>query len=289
MDTTIEYAKQIAQGLNAAHNKGIIHRDIKSSNIMITNENVVKIMDFGLAKFVDVRGINKDQSIMGTIAYMAPEQIKGQPAVVQTDVFSFGVVLYEMITGTLPFDGLYEAEILYAIINEDPQAVNAIRSECPASIADIVTKCLEKEPKDRFRNMTEIIAALNDDSFQLVNMLPSGKHNLPTQLTSFIGRIRETETIKKLLFTHRIVTLTGAGGCGKSRLAQQVAAKSASTFSDGVWLVELAALSDPERIPQTFAAALGITEEANVPLEETIIKNITNKNLRPAGWYPFSH
>lgn len=279
INTAIDYTRQMAFGLNAAHNKGIIHRDIKSSNIMITNDHVIKIMDFGLAQFVDGRDVSKGQATPGTIAYMAPEQIKGFPASQQTDIFSFGVVLYEMITAKLPFSGKNEAEILYAIINEEPPAVNAVRADCPSSLSDIITKCLEKEPKNRFQRMADILVALKNDSFQLAQSLASDKHNLPVQLTSFIGRTREIEIVSTLLSKNRLVTLTGAGGCGKSRLAIKVAARVASHYEDGVWLADLAPLSNPQRIPHTLATALSIPEEANVPVEEAVLKSVKDKKV----------
>jgi len=276
----LNYTIQICHGLNAAHNKGIIHRDIKSSNIMVTGDGRVKIMDFGLAKIGDGKDLTKDHSTVGTLAYMAPEQIHGHPADKRADIFSFGVVLYEMVTGKLPFDGDYEAAIMYSIINEEPASAKTIRSDCPISLSGIINKCLEKDAKDRFQSMDEILAALEDDTFKSVRKDGSSeKHNLPVQLTSFIGREREIDTVKNLLTENRLVTLTGAGGCGKSRLAQQAARDIVSNYDDGVWLVELTPLSDEKNIPQAIASALNIKEEANTPLEETIEKDIKEKQL----------
>jgi len=108
----LDIAIQIAEGLNAAHKKGIVHRDIKSDNLMLTNEGLIKIMDFGLAKLRGVSRLTKTGSTVGTLGYMSPEQVQGMGADQRSDIFSFGVVLYEMITGQLPFKGEHEAAIM---------------------------------------------------------------------------------------------------------------------------------------------------------------------------------
>lgn len=261
-DRAFDFSRQIANGLNAAHNKGIIHRDIKSSNIMITDDGRIKIMDFGLAKFADAKDSTKEQTTLGTIAYMAPEQIKGQPATRQSDIFSFGVVLYELLTGALPFDSEYEAAILYSIMNEEPQPVKSLRPECPSALSDIVSKCLEKETDNRFKAMGEIVEALKDGSFKVEKSILSTKHNLPVQLTSFIGRDKEIKTVQKLLLENRLVTLTGTGGCGKSRLSQEAARGIVSNYSDGVWFMELAAIAEGSQVDGAIASAFQIKEQA---------------------------
>ncbi|MEJ2511651.1 MAG: serine/threonine-protein kinase, partial [Anaerolineales bacterium] len=120
---TINYSMQIAEGLEAAHQKGIVHRDIKSQNIMITNEGKVKIMDFGLAQISGRSLLTKVGSTIGTVSYMSPEQARGEAVDHRTDIWSFGVVLYEMITGELPFKGEYDQVILYNINMEEPEPI----------------------------------------------------------------------------------------------------------------------------------------------------------------------
>jgi serine/threonine protein kinase/Tfp pilus assembly protein PilF len=156
IDDVIKYATQIAEGLQAAHEKGIIHRDIKSSNIMITSKNQVKIMDFGLAK---VRGgtlVTKAGTTLGTAAYMSPEQARGNEADHRSDIWSFGVVIYEMLTGQLPFSGDYEAAVAYSILNEEPATASTLNSEVPLELERIVTKTLAKDPNDRYQRMDEL-------------------------------------------------------------------------------------------------------------------------------------
>ena len=115
---------QVAEGLAEAHNKKIIHRDIKPGNIMLTEKGAAKVMDFGLAKALGMSLITKEAKTMGTVAYMSPEQAQGQPVDYRTDIWSLGVVLYEMLTGTLPFKGEYDQSIIHSILNREPEPVS---------------------------------------------------------------------------------------------------------------------------------------------------------------------
>ena len=157
IDEIINYAIQIAEGLEAAHKKGIVHRDIKSQNIMITNDGKVKIMDFGLAKVGKDSQLTKLGSTVGTIAYMSPEQTQGETIDNRTDIWSFGVVLYEMVTGKMPFKGEYDQAVIYSILNEEPEPDN----EFDEGLKHIISKSLEKNPDDRYQTAEEIAEELN--------------------------------------------------------------------------------------------------------------------------------
>ncbi len=160
VDESINLTIQIAEGLQTAHDKGIIHRDIKSSNIMITDKSKVKIMDFGLAKIRGGAEITKEKSTLGTVAYMSPEQTRGEEADHRSDIWSFGVVLYEMITGQLPFKGDYDQAIIYSILNEMPDSVNFINSGVAPGMGKIINKCLQKQSTDRYQNFEDLISDL---------------------------------------------------------------------------------------------------------------------------------
>ncbi|MCH7774406.1 MAG: protein kinase, partial [Bacteroidetes bacterium] len=149
----INIATQIAEGLIAAHKKEIIHRDIKSSNIMITKDGKVKIMDFGLAKIKGGTELTKIGSTVGTAAYMSPEQTKGEEVDHRTDIWSLGVVLYQMLSGSLPFQGDYEQAIIYSILNEEPTVLKSL----PKELENILNKVLQKNPQDRYQNISEIL------------------------------------------------------------------------------------------------------------------------------------
>jgi serine/threonine protein kinase len=161
-DEVIRIASQIAEGLSAAHNKGIVHRDIKSSNIMITRDAKAKIMDFGLAKIRGGTELTKVGSTIGTIAYMSPEQARGEELDQQSDIWSFGVVLYEMLCNKLPFKGNYDQAIVYSILNEEPESVYSIKKDLPDKLVKIVKKLLEKEKTVRYQTMDEVIRDFND-------------------------------------------------------------------------------------------------------------------------------
>ncbi len=151
---------QIAEGLEAAHKKGIVHRDIKSQNIMITAEGKVKIMDFGLARIGKDTQVTKVGAASGTLTYMAPEQIRGADADARSDIFSFGVVMYEMFTRHLPFEGEYEASILHLILNEQPEPMGKYKSDLPPGLCEIISRTLEKNPDDRYQSVSEVLADL---------------------------------------------------------------------------------------------------------------------------------
>ncbi|MEJ2616223.1 MAG: serine/threonine-protein kinase, partial [Ignavibacteriaceae bacterium] len=157
MNEVINYATQIAEGLEAAHKKGIIHRDIKSSNILITDENKVKIMDFGLAKVDKSAHLTKVGTTIGTAAYMSPEQARGEEVDKRTDIWSFGIVLYEMLTGELPFKGDYDQAVIYSIMNSEPELIQISAKEKGSEIKQIVEKALRKNPENRYQSMNDIL------------------------------------------------------------------------------------------------------------------------------------
>jgi non-specific serine/threonine protein kinase len=160
LDKIINYAKQIASGLQAAHKKEIVHRDIKSANIMLTRDDQIKIMDFGLAKVQGSEHLTREGTTIGTAPYMSPEQASHEEADPRSDIWSFGVILYEMLTGKLPFRGDYEAAILYDIVHAKPESVQSFNPEIPQKLSEIVDRCLEKDKSKRYQTITHVIEDL---------------------------------------------------------------------------------------------------------------------------------
>lgn len=160
INEVLEIALDIAKGLQIAHEAGVVHRDIKSANIMLTDRGEVKVMDFGLAKRGSQTKITKEGTTLGTIAYMSPEQGRGDDVDQRSDIFSLGVLIYEMLTGQLPFKGEYDQAVTYSVMNEDPLPVTALRTGIPMELERIVNKCLEKDASDRYQRGDELIVDL---------------------------------------------------------------------------------------------------------------------------------
>src|SRR6266446_2074062 len=171
----LDYAQQITQGLAAAHERGITHRDLKPENLFVTNDGRVKILDFGLAKLtgtsdgtksqtdVPTRRVNTDPGmVMGTMAYMSPEQLKGQPADHRSDIFSFGAILYEMLSGKRAFRGESMAETMSAILREDPPDLSETNKTVSPALERLVRHCLEKNPEERFHSARDLAFAIEN-------------------------------------------------------------------------------------------------------------------------------
>ena len=161
VEDAIHIILQIANGLQEAHKKGIVHRDIKSANIMLTGSGQIKIMDFGLAKVRGGAQVTQIGTTLGTAAYMSPEQARGEDVDHRTDIWSLGVVLYEAIAGQLPFKGHYEQAVLYSILNEDPESITCLRRGVPTELEAIMNKALAKSPNERYQQVDGMLIDLN--------------------------------------------------------------------------------------------------------------------------------
>ncbi len=162
VNDALEIVIKIARGLAKAHEHGIVHRDIKPANIIITPDNEVKIVDFGLVKLSGATRITRIGSAMGTVPFMSPEQVKGLDQDHRTDIWSLGVLLYEILTGKLPFMGDHETAIMYSIVNEKPAPASQIRPGLPPGLEDVIMRALHKEPDERYASMNDLLKELEE-------------------------------------------------------------------------------------------------------------------------------
>lgn len=184
---------QIAEGLAAAHEKGIIHRDIKPENIMIRKDGIVQIMDFGLAKLKETSGVSrltKAGTTMGTMGYMSPEQVQGLDVDHRTDIFSLGVVLYELLAGESPFKGVHETAIMYEIVNVDPPPISTVKEGIDPQLDGIILECLEKDKDERFQSSKELAKNLR----KIQRTLSAGRSSRIYSVNSHILTPRSGQT-----------------------------------------------------------------------------------------------
>ena len=185
MREAADYALQIAHGLTAAHERLIVHRDLKPENLFLTNDGRIKILDFGVAKLQtpteDKRSIEslttvtKHGAMIGTVAYMSPEQLRGKPVDHRSDIFSFGAILYEMMAGCRAFRGETEVDTMTAVLREEPPSASLDAALIPAGYQDIVKHCLEKEPENRFQSAKDLVFTLQTISTSPGRAIPSLK------------------------------------------------------------------------------------------------------------------
>jgi len=242
----IDIGVKVCHAFNLAHEEGIIHRDMKCDNIMVTSQEEVKVMDFGIAKVSDASILTQEGTILGTVAYMSPEQAIGEAVDHRSDIFSLGVVLFETLTGQLPFVADYELATIYAIVNEEPPDMRELNPGIPEALEQVVAKAMQKEQQHRYQSVNDLADDLEKvklfieggpDTRIKVSDLLAGADRLLTKdkafnvklagRRGFEARLTGREEPFEILKEHfsrsvqgegRTVFLSGEAGIGKSRL-----------------------------------------------------------------------
>ncbi|HET7638839.1 MAG TPA: protein kinase, partial [Ktedonobacteraceae bacterium] len=265
LQTVLTYVQQVADALQYAHDRRLIHRDIKPENMLLSRSGEVLLSDFGIALMGVGASSWQTPDTAGTVAYMSPEQLRAQP-VPASDQYSLGIVTYEWLSGERPFNGTLPEIAIKHTLAPPPSLRERVTTLSPA-VERVIVKALAKNPHQRYERIQDFAQALEEATGEDLpeQTLPLQTHdvsfnNLPAPLTSLIGRNLEVSAVCALLRSPdvRLVTLTGTGGIGKTRLGLAVAFKLQPTFGDGVFFIPLASIIDPTMVISTIAHELGM-------------------------------
>jgi predicted ATPase len=290
----LNVAIQIASALAAAEAIGLVHRDIKPDNIMLRADGYAKLLDFGLARLAtsEVKKKSGPMTIRGTVYYMSPEQLRSADIDTRSDIWSTGVVLYELLCERLPFEGVNAPDVAGAILRADlPPMTRRSGAPLPPRLAAIVQRALTKDREQRYRSARDLLddlqqlrtdlerdaaavigsAASQTALTEEIHFTAAPPSNLPHPLTPLLGRDAERDDVVSLLRRDdvRIVTLTGPGGTGKTRLSLDVGAELLRDYADGVWWVSLGPILDSRLVLSEIATVLGV-HEGGVALAEAV-------------------
>ena len=321
IDDCLEVSIQIVSALQAAHSVKVVHRDIKPENIMIRPDGLVKLLDFGIAKLIEKKAEVFDAEaattikaqtalgmIIGTAAYMSPEQAQGKEIDLRSDIFSFGVVLFEMLTRRQPFAGENAMDVIGKVLHEEAAPLGQLII-VPPDIERMVDKTLRKDRDERYQTAGDLLVELKEIKEELQfqgklerSLPPNKQAEDPTQIIKseiveetptpapnnlsenplpIIGREREIAEIKDLLrqTNVRLVTLTGVGGTGKTKLSQVVARELLNEFSDGVFFIELDFITNADLVASTIAQPLGVKEAGGKAILEILKDHLRDKRM----------
>jgi predicted ATPase/Tfp pilus assembly protein PilF len=269
----------LAEALHHAHKRHIIHRDVKPANVLLEEATGrVYLADFGLATGAQSEGT---PLMAGTPAYMSPEQARCEQVDARSDLYSLGVIFYELLSGRRPFSGRTVDELFQSVRSGVFSSVAEIDDSIHAELARICHKALAKEPDSRFASGHDLAAdvrAWEQEEARKARQ-QAVPNNLPASTGALIGRDEELGNVQKRMAQARLLTLTGPGGIGKTRLALQTAAGLLTQFQDGVFLVELAPLTDSALVPAAIAQAVGCRTYGQRPVLEELLEWLSSRQV----------
>lgn len=269
----VNLAIDLADALTRAHRLNIIHRDLKPANILIGEDGVLRLTDFGVAHMGNKERVTDTNAVVGTVDYLSPEALRGESIDNRSDIWAFGVMLFEMLAGRRPFKGGSLTETIFAILTAPLPDLEVLSPDVPIALVDLIYRMLERDPQSRMSSVRHVGATLEDILHGRTSQQPitrrfdtplqdivlSVKHNLPAQTTPFVGREVEVDALIRLLnnSANRLITIIAPGGMGKTRLSLEVASHEIENFQHGVFFVELAPLTHAADIITAVAEALG--------------------------------
>lgn len=290
---------ELADALTRAHHLSIIHRDIKPANVLLAEDGTPRLTDFGVAHLGDLSRITQTGTVTGTYAYLSPEACEGGVLDARTDIWSFGALLYEMLTGRVPFEEPNLSATLIAILTKPVPDMALFRPGIPDSLANLVYEMLQKDRHKRIssvrqvgarlesiiaglgRNQTGLVTTFETTPSETVAPVVGPRHNLPPQPTPFVGREPEVQEVLALLNDPdcRLLTLVGPGGMGKTRLSLEAAFRKVDDFQHGVRFVPLAAISSPALLPTAIAESVGVAFFENHSPKQQLFNYLREKEL----------
>jgi serine/threonine protein kinase len=292
----IHMAIDLADALTRAHKLNIIHRDLKPANVLIGNDDVLRLTDFGVAHVGSKERVTETDAIIGTVDYLPPEAFNSEPYDARGDIWAFGVMLFEMLAGQRPFTGQTLMETIQAIMTQPLPDLEALCPDAPITLVDLIYRMLERDPQARIPSVrivgTELEAILKGRDYtpqprrfdtDIPSFSTQPKHNLTAQSTPFVGREHELDELDKLLKDPilRLITILAPGGMGKTRLSLELAQRAvdAELYADGVYFVELAPLSNSANIPNAIGDACGFQFLGEGTPKEQLISILAERQL----------
>lgn len=308
---TVNIALELSDALSRAHHLNIIHRDIKPANVLLADDGTPRLSDFGIAHITGQRRVTETGNIVGTLSYISPELLRSHPPSPASDIWAFGVMLFEMLTRVRPYDQANPVATIHAIVAAQPPDLEKMRPDTPVALVDLVYRMLQKNPDMRIPSMRLVGAELEaikqgrpstiafvtqrpptatimadgpTTSFRTAETVARARkrnHTLPHQSTPFVGREQEVAELVTMLKNDAvtIVTIMGPGGMGKTRLSLQVAESLVDEFEHGVHFVPLASLASPEQIVTAIAEVLRINFSGGQSPREQVLDYLSNKSL----------